>query len=286
MTAVDSPEAAAVAEALGSTMSIGVGAARGSGERPAWIAGGIGAVLLLVAWEVLAVTVFRKVGSGVPTPTSVVTKLWADIHRGLYGRNLRQTLKEAAFGYAVANALAIGLAIVFVQLPIVERALLRIAIASYCLPIIAVGPILNAALHGDAPKSALAGLIVFFPTLIGTLVGLRSADEMALDLIRATGGGSWKQLTKVRLRAALPSTFAALKIAAPSAMLGAIIGEYLGNQDHGLGIMMVAAQGSLEIARTWGIAVVLTGVAGIGYFATGLIGRALTPWAPKGATPR
>ena len=286
MTSVQSPEALEVTEALGGSAPIGPAVAPAPGERPAWIAGTLGGLALLVLWEVLAVTVFHRVGSGVPTPTSVVTKLWSDYRKGLYGRNLRQTLKEAALGYTVANVLAIGLAIVFVQLPVVERALLRIAIASYCLPIIAVGPILNAALHGDAPKSALAGLIVFFPTLVGTLVGLRSADGMALDLIRASGGGRWKQLTKVRLRAALPSTFAALKIAAPSAMLGAIIGEYLGNQDHGLGIMMVAAQGGLEIARTWGIAFVLTAAAGIAYLATGVIGRALTPWAPKGGVPR
>jgi ABC-type nitrate/sulfonate/bicarbonate transport system permease component len=179
----------------------------------------------------------------------------------------------------VANVLAIALAIAFVQVPLIEKALLRIAVASYCLPIIAIGPILSFILHGDAPKSALAGLLVFFPTLVGCAVGLRSADRTILDLIRASGGGSWSQLFKVRLRAALPSTFAALQVAAPSAILGAIIGEYLGRQDNGLGIMMINAQGSLEIARTWGIALLTTGIGGIGYLVTGLLGRAAAPWA-------
>lgn len=241
----------------------------------------LGAALLIAVWEVLAVTVFHKVGSGVPTPTSVVSKFFSDLHKGLYGRNVRQTMKEAATGYVVANVLAILLAIVFVQVPLIEKALLRLAIASYCLPIIAIAPILEFALNGEAPKAALAGLLVFFPTLVGAAVGLRSADPIALDVIRAAGGGSWAQLFKVRLRAALPSTFAALQIAAPSAILGAIVGEYLGAQSTGLGIMMIDAQGALEIARTWGIALLCTFIAGLAYFATGVIGRTVTPWAPR-----
>jgi ABC-type nitrate/sulfonate/bicarbonate transport system permease component len=276
-----------VAETLGSAAPLPGASVAGDRTRlPAWVGGTIGVVILIAVWEGLAVTVFHKVGSGVPTPTSVITKLWSDYRAGLYGVNLRQTLKEAANGYLVANALAIVLAIAFVQVPLVEKALLRIAVASYCLPIIAIGPILSFVLHGDAPKSALAGLLVFFPTLVGCVVGLRSADRTTLDFIRATGGGPWAQLLKVRLRSALPSTFAALQIAAPSAILGAIVGEYLGRQDHGLGIIMINAQGSLEIARTWGIALVATSIAGIGYFVTGVIGRLVAPWAPRQSAGR
>jgi ABC-type nitrate/sulfonate/bicarbonate transport system permease component len=287
VTPAGSSDVEAVADALGSsapvTPSPGV---RRRGGPPAWIGGTIGFVLLIVVWEILAVTMFHKVGSGVPTPTSVVTKFWSDYGKGLYGINLRQTMKEAATGYVVANVLAIVLAITFVQVPLVEKALLRIAVASYCLPIIAIGPILTFILHGDAPKSALAGLLVFFPTLVGCVVGLRSADRTTLDVIRASGGGSWAQLFKVRLRAALPSTFAALQVAAPSAILGAIVGEYLGRQDNGLGIMMIDAQGALETARIWGIALLSTGIAGVAYACTGLIGRLLAPWAPRRSIAR
>jgi ABC-type nitrate/sulfonate/bicarbonate transport system permease component len=274
-----------VAEELGSAAPVAGGIPEPPDRQgmPAWLGGTIGAVLLIALWEILALTVFHKVGSGVPTPTSVVSKFWSDWGSGLYGRNLGQTMKEAATGYLIANALALVLAIAFVQVPLIERALLRIAIASYCLPIIAIGPILTFVLHGDAPKSALAGLIVFFPSLVGMVVGLRSADAAALDVITAVGGGSWSQLMKVRLRAALPSAFAALQIAAPSAILGAIVGEYLGNQDHGLGILMINSQAQLEVARTWGVALLCTGIAGVGYALTGLVGRLAAPWAPRQA---
>jgi ABC-type nitrate/sulfonate/bicarbonate transport system permease component len=277
------PDLDAVSEALGTQAPVSArGVARADREGlPVWVGATIGAVLLLIVWEVLALTVFNHTKGTVPTPPSVVSKFWSDWRAGLYGKNIGKTMKEAATGYAVANVLAVVLGIAFVQVPLIEKALLRIAIASYCLPIIAIGPILTFVLHGDAPKAALAGLLVFFPTLVGVVVGLRSADRAALDVIRAAGGGSWSQLWKVRLRAALPSTFAALQIAAPSAILGAIVGEYLGAQPTGLGIMMIDAESALEVSRTWGIALLCTLIGGLGYLLTGIIGRAVAPWAPR-----
>jgi ABC-type nitrate/sulfonate/bicarbonate transport system permease component len=287
VTSARSAEADIVSEVLGSQAPIPVGGGSGGGHEgfPAWVGGTAGFVILVVAWELLAVTVFHKPGSGVPTPTSVLSKFWSDYGAGLYGPGIRQTLKEAVTGYLVANVLAIVLAVTFVQLPLVEKALLRVAIASYCLPIIAIGPILTTVLHGDAAKSTLAGLLVFFPTLVGVVVGLRSADLAALDVITAAGGGPWSQLFKVRLRAALPSTFAALQVAAPSAILGAMVGEYLGAQPNGLGIMMVQAQAAIETARIWGIGLLCTIAGGVAYLLTGVIGRLVAPWAPRRGRP-
>jgi ABC-type nitrate/sulfonate/bicarbonate transport system permease component len=126
---------------------------------------------------------------------------------------------------------------------------------------------------------------VFFPTLIGVVVGLRSAERSALDVIRAAGGGSWAQLFKVRLKAAIPSTFAALQVAAPSAILGAIVGEYLGAQANGLGIMMVQAEAAIQTARIWGIGLLCTTAGGVAYVLTGVIGRLVAPWAPRRGRP-
>ncbi len=248
--------------------------------RP-WLGGVLGAVILVGLWEIFAVTVFSKPGSGVPTPNSVATQFWSDWRSGIYGANLRQTLKEAATGFVIGNAMAIGLGVTFVQVTVLEKSLLRLAVASYCLPIMAIGPILTFVLHGDAPECALAGLVVFFPTLVGVCVGLRSADRTSLDLIRAYGGSSWRQLVKVRVKSALPSTFAALQIAAPSAIVGAIVGEFLGGTGTGLGILLINSESALNVSRTWGIALVCTAVAAILYGVIGFIGRIVTPWAPR-----
>ena len=172
------------------------------------------------------------------------------------------------------------LAVLVVLVPLLEKTLLRIAITSYCLPVIAIGPVLNIVLNGDAPKVTLAALSVFFTTLVGALLGLRSADANSLDLVRAYGGGRWQALVKVRLRSPCPPRSPACGSRRPAALLGAIIGEYLGG-DTGLGIAMINSEQALEINRTWGIALFVTFVALLGYVVTELIARWLTPWAPR-----
>jgi ABC-type nitrate/sulfonate/bicarbonate transport system permease component len=163
----------------------------------------------------------------------------------------------------------------------VERPLLQLGVVSYCLPVVAIGPVFAIVFNGDSPKVILAAMSVFYTTLISAILGLRSADKASLDVIHAYGGGPVAKLTKVRLRASLPSLFAGLRIAAPAAILGAIIGEYLG-AEKGLGVTMINSQQALEVSRTWAIALVATGAAGLGYALTGAVGRLLTPWAPRG----
>jgi ABC-type nitrate/sulfonate/bicarbonate transport system permease component len=252
--------------------------ARSPAGVPPWVFGAAGLLALLVVWEVLGRTVFAG-GHVVPPPTAILSQLGTD-GWSFYWPNIRTTLREAGLGWLWGNAIAIVLAIVFVQLPLVEKALLKLALASYCLPVIAIGPVLAVLFSGDTSKVILAALSVIFTTLVGALVGLRSADRTSLDLIRAYGGGSWKQLRTVRLRAGLPSLFAGLRIAAPAAMLGAIIGEYLG-AESGLGVAMINSQQSLAVERTWGIALVATALSGAAYALTALIGRLLSPWAPR-----
>jgi ABC-type nitrate/sulfonate/bicarbonate transport system permease component len=246
---------------------------------PGWFGGVAGVVGLLVLWQILGLTLFSK-SSLVPPPTHILSQMQKD-GWSFYWNNSRTTMHEAIMGWLWGNTLAIALALMFLVVPMLERPLMRLGVASYCLPIIAIGPIFQITFDGQTPKIILAAMSVFFTTLVGTLVGLRSADATALDLVHAYGGGPIRKLTKVRFRAALPSLFAALRIAAPAAILGAIIGEYLG-AESGLGVAMINSQQALEIERTWGIAIVATALAGVAYGITALVGHLLTPWSPKG----
>jgi len=248
-------------------------------EMPQWLGGLIGFGGLLVVWEIIGRTMFQKSGV-IPPPTAIIQQMREDGFQ-FYWKNAKVTMHEAAIGYLWGNALAILFALSFLVLPILERPLMRLGVASFCLPVIAIGPIFTVTFNGQTPKIILAAMSVFFTTLVGMLLGLRSADKTALDVVHAYGGGPTKMLTKVRIRAALPSLFAALRIAAPAAILGAIIGEYLGGES-GLGIAMIASETAVNIERTWAIALVATALAGIAYGITALIGRWLTPWAPQG----
>ena len=247
-------------------------------ELPGWLPGLLGTVAILIAWQLIAV-LWGGEKHVVASPTEILRTLGDDGWK-LYGPNIWATVREAAQGWFWGNLLAITLAIIFVQVPVIEQGLLRLAVASYCLPIIAIAPVLVILFRGETSKIILAALSVFFTTLISMLVGLRSADQASLDLVHAYGGGSWAQMRKVRLHGSLPSLFVGLRIAAPAALLGAIVGEYLG-ADRGLGVVMINSQSALNVPRTWGIALVATAVAGFFYGLTALVERLVAPWAVK-----
>jgi ABC-type nitrate/sulfonate/bicarbonate transport system permease component len=241
------------------------------------IGGVAGLVSIVLAWELLARTVFAP-SLVVPTPFVVARQMWDD--RSFFVPHIETTLHEAALGFFWGNLIAIAVGIVFVLAPTVEQSFIRLAIAVYCMPLLAIGPILQIVLSGESPKIVLAALSVFFTTLIATILGLRSADAASLELVHVYGGGTWAALRKVRIRAALPALLAGLRIAAPAALLGAIIGELLGGT-QGLGVAMVESQSSFNVPRTWGIAIVTGLLAGLGYAIVSFTGRFLTPWAGK-----
>ncbi|RDI66297.1 ABC transporter permease [Nocardia pseudobrasiliensis] len=237
---------------------------------------GIGALILL--WWILAE--LRVAGGTIPGPWTVLHTMYTD-GWALYGPNFRITALGALKGFAWGNGLAVALAVLVMLVPPIESLATQLAILSYCTPLLALGPIILVVFGGRTPTVFLAAMYCFFTTMVGTVSGLRSADRTSLDLVRAYGGGRWQQLWRVQLFAALPNTLAALKIAAPSAVLGAIIGEYLGGVDSGIGVALTAAQTSYNVPRTWGMALAAAALAGLGYVVVALVARALAPWTGR-----
>jgi ABC-type nitrate/sulfonate/bicarbonate transport system permease component len=236
----------------------------------------VGAAAMLGVWWLVADVILAK-GGAVPSPWAVLHGIYSDGWH-FYEPNLEATVGEAARGYLWGNVVAIALALFVLLAPFLEPVAMQLAVVCYCMPIVAVGPILTVVFTGSTPMVALSALSVFFTTLIGCLLGLRSADHVSLDLVKAHGGGRWQQLRRVQLIAALPSLVNSLKIAAPAALLGAIIGEFLGDVNDGLGASMIIAEQQLDVARTWGIAVVAAVIAGVVYALLGLASRRLDSW--------
>ncbi|MCU1688997.1 MAG: transporter permease [Jatrophihabitantaceae bacterium] len=263
-------------------MAVAATATRVPGERremPAWLGGIVGLLLILALWSVLSTTLFDR-GSGIPRPWNVIRTMREDGF-DFFRRNAWTTLWEAARGYAFGNALALGLALLVLLVPLLEAPIMQLAVTSYCLPLLAVGPILKLFLTGNRPIIVLAAISVFYTSLVGMLLGLRAVEQTSLDLVHAYGGGRWTQLVMVRLINAIPSALAALKVAGPAAILGAILGEFLGGVDSGLGPAMTASQANINIERTWALALVAGLLSGLAYGAIALIARVATPWAPK-----
>jgi ABC-type nitrate/sulfonate/bicarbonate transport system permease component len=234
-------------------------------------------VLLIGAWELLTAVVFpgRHV---VPAPVSVVATAVRD---GFYLSALRTTLWEALRGFLIGNLAALILAVVALFVPRLARLLAQFGAITYCVPTVAVGPLLLVFLDPDTTKVIMAALSVFFVSLVAWTTGLRAAEPVALDVVHAYGGGRMDELLRVRLRAALPSASGGLALSAPAAILGAIIGEYLGGTT-GLGVAMVSAEQQFQVSRTWAIGLVATAVSGLAYAAVLLVVRRFGGAPPVG----
>jgi ABC-type nitrate/sulfonate/bicarbonate transport system permease component len=260
---------------------------------PSWAIGVLGSILLVALWWVLADTVFSGVGAGrsqaIPTPPQVLRQ-WGSDGWAFYTHNFAVTVLEAVHGFLWGNTLALALATAVLLVPRAEGLVTQIATITYCIPIVAIGPLVliiaGAPASGDPSGTAvfLSALSCFFTTVVGTLLGLRAADRAALDVVAVYGGSALTQLRKVRLVAALPGILNALQIAVPAAFLGAVLGEYFGKVDVGIGPAMTAAQQGLNAPRVWGIALASGAVAIVGFTVVGLLARLVTPWARGGTS--
>ncbi len=240
--------------------SSGTGASQTQRRRwPArWLLGALGLGLVLALWEG-AVAVLHVPLYVLPAPSVIAGQVVRDWP--LLIRHARPTLVEAFGGFAIGNGVAIGLAALFVHWPAVQRSLFPIAIALRTVPLVAITPLLLVWLgNGYAPKIAIAALISFFPTLVNMTRGFGAVDPQTLELLHSLSASRWQIFTKARWPSSLPYLFAALKIAATSCVLGAVIAEWIGS-DRGLGYLVIAATFEFRVARLWATIAVTSGIA-------------------------
>lgn len=256
---------------------------------PSWLATVIGVVGIVVVWWIVSVALFTPADgtsfTPVPSPGAVFDWLFTKGNIGGAFDVFSPTITAALIGFAWGNGLALLLAGLVLLFPHAESVVTQIAVVTYCLPVVAVGGIsivlLGGAKHpGDPSATAifLAALSVFFTTVVGSLLGFKSADKASVEVVRVFGGSRWSQLTKVRLIAALPAVLNALQIAVPTALLGAVLGEYMGATDRSVGITLIRLQGQLDSAGVWAVFLLCAIIALVGYGIVGLIARFITPW--------
>ncbi|GAC1324922.1 MAG: ABC transporter permease [Chloroflexota bacterium] len=195
----------------------------------------LGLLAILLYWE-LHVRIFHVPEFLIPAPSQVARSLveeWPALQR-----NTGATLIESVGGFLAGNGIAIVLAVIFVHNKHAERTLYPVAVAIRTVPIIAIAPILVLLFgNGYTPKIIIAALISFFPTLVNMVRGLESVEATALELMRVLSASPSQVFWKLRVPSSLPFLFAALKIAATSCVIGAIVSEWIG-ADTGLGYLI------------------------------------------------
>ena len=235
---------------------------------------------LLYVWQVL-VDGFGIPQVLLPSPADIgaiigasPAMLWADF---------RQTfLKAVLAGFAIGCGSGFVVAILADRIPFLQRGLLPLGGLVSAIPIIGVAPIMVMWFGFDwQSKAAVVVVMTFFPMLINTHAGLAAAGRMERDLMRSYAAGYWQTLVRLRLPAAMPFVFNALKINSTLALIGAIVAEFFGTPIVGMGFRISVEVGRLNIATVWAT-IAVAAVAGSAFYGIlQLVERRLTFWHPS-----
>ncbi|MFE2432069.1 ABC transporter permease [Streptomyces sp. NPDC059373] len=227
-----------------------------------------GALLLLGIME--AVGRLRLLGDNWPPLTEVVSYLGDPVARGLLGRALAATAAAAGTGFALGGAVAVAVAVIGVLAPPAQPGLDRLAAVVNAIPLIALGPLLITTVGRDSTPAVIAALAAGFAMFVAATSGLAAASAAHLDVFRALGATRRTRLLRLQLPVAVPLLLDGLTLAAPAAVLGAVIGEWFG-APRGLGVLLVSAMQNFQVDLLWAAALASALVSLAAYLAlTGL----------------
>jgi NitT/TauT family transport system permease protein len=228
-----------------------------------------------VLWQ-LAVRVFDLPTYLIPAPTDILASL-VENWRAL-AFHTQVTLLETLAGFGLSLIIGIPLAVGIVYSRVLERVLYPLLVASQAVPKVALAPILLVGLgYGALPKVIVALLIAFFPVVVNTVTGLRAVGEDTLKLMRSMGTSQLDIFRKVRFPSAVPMMIAGCKVAIAFAVVGAVVGEFVGSRS-GLGYYMLVATGSFDTPLVFASVVVLTGLGIVLFYLVGAAELFLGPW--------
>jgi len=260
--------------------TLALGTARFVGRRLRdWVPAAAFLVLGLVAWQVL-VSVLSIQRFLLPKPTQIASAFWNERH-SLWSAGWF-TFQEAVGGFVIGSAVAILVGLVLARWKPLRSAVMPYAIAANAVPIIAFAPITNAWFSplSKSSKIAIAAVLCFFPVLVNTIRGLTSVRPESIELMRSYAAGEIEIFRRVRVPAALPYIFTALKVASVLAMIGAIVGEYFGGSIEALGVQIKNSASLFQFETAWA-AILVASLLGIAfYLAVALAERIVTRWQP------
>ena len=235
---------------------------------------------LLALWE-LAVRGLNVPVVLLPAPSMIAGRFMASLP--ILWADFRQTfLKAVIAGYAMGCGTGFLAAILIDRSPFLRRGLLPIGNLVSALPVIGIAPIMVMWFGFDWPsKAAVVVVMTFFPMLVNTVAGLAAAGAMERDLMRTYGASPKDTLLKLRLPAAMPFVFNALKINSTLALIGAIVAEFFGTPIVGMGFRISAEIGRLNTDMVWAEIVVAAIAGSLFYASIAAFERLVTFWHPS-----
>lgn len=235
---------------------------------------------LILLWQVV-VWVFRVPTFLLPAPGDV----WgAAVGFGAnWGKHLWATVRATFLGFGVATGLGILLAILIVHSRVLSQIITPVIVLLQIIPKIAFAPLLLIWFGtGPLPIVVVTFLVAFFPMVVNTAIGLTEVEPDLLDLTRVLRMNWWRVLWTIRFPGALPHIFSGLRVASTLAVIGAIIGEFVGS-NVGLGYLVLIANNNMNTPLAIASIALISGFGLLLYGGILLLERLSMPWKPVGA---
>jgi NitT/TauT family transport system permease protein len=219
--------------------------------------------MLLVVQNTFAVReTFALERPRLPAPHQVAAELWnSTVNKKITSKRSLVfhgwiTLSSTLLGFAIGTGLGILLAIGIVYNRAMDMSVMPWAIASQTIPILAIAPMIivvfnSVGLQGIFPKAIISAYLSFFPVVVGMVKGLRSPDQVHLDLLKTYNASSTEGFWKLRLPASMPFLFASLKIGIAASLVGAIVGELPTGAVRGLGARLLSGSYYGQTIQIW-----------------------------------
>lgn len=238
----------------------------------------VGVVGLLVAWW-LVVIGFDVKPFIAPSPVLVVQTMIGKWQVLL--QNLWPTALEAFGGFVLGNLVAIAIATVFVHNKTLQEIFYPVAVMINSIPVVAKAPILVLILgNGLSPKITIAAFVCFFPTLVNMVKGLESVNPQAMELMQVLSASKTEIFFKLRVFNSLPYLFSSLRIAASMAVIGAVVGEWIG-ATQGIGAMIIQATFAFDSALLYSAIIMTAFLSGIFFMVIAVLEHMIVKWQPE-----
>jgi NitT/TauT family transport system permease protein len=249
-------------------------------SRRRWLGLGISLALALLAWElVVRITGFETFI--LPPPELVLEKLGESLTDGSLVHHALVTLGEVLAGLALGATAATLLGYLLAHWPALERLIAPYIVASQSVPVVAIAPLLVIWFGpGLTSKVLICALIVFFPVLVNTIIGLRGVSKDLRDLMISLHATRWQTFHLLEAPAAMPVFLGGLRVGATLAVIGAVVGEFVG-ADSGLGFMINRARGQYDTATVFVAVLALAAMALSLYGLVLLLEKRLLAWQER-----
>src|SRR5215216_2416702 len=245
------------------------------GLNAAWLKPFIFLALLVVLWD-LAIRVFKIPPYQVPAPMDVIVTLWEEWPKLL--QEAWPTTLATIWGFLLSAAFGIPVAMLIAGSRTIESYVYPLLVFSQSIPKIAIAPLFVVWFgFGIIPKVISAFLLGFFPVVVSAVQGFKSVDPDMVDLARAMQGSRFQVFCAVNLPHAMPAIFSGLKVSITLAVVGAVVGEFVGS-NSGIGYVLQRSIGTFDLPTMFAALVILALLGVVLFWAVDRIERFVIPW--------